>query len=129
MVEKFRNLCYKTYGLDSAHSFTCSYLSCDAFLKICRADNELLADPSHLEMVENSIRGGVSSVFNKRLFKANNKYLDNHKNGDYDTYGVLLDANNLCGGVMEKLPLPLTSFETIQNIKLNKILETSNDSG
>ena len=29
---------------------------------------------------------------------------------------------------MEKLPLPLNSFETVQNINLSKILETSNDS-
>ena len=76
-------------------------------------------------MVENTIRGGVSSVFDKRLFKANNRYLDDHNNGEYDTYGVL-HANNLYGGVMEKLPLPLNSFETVQNIKLSKILETSN---
>ena len=128
VVEEFRSLCYKTYGLDSAHYFTCSHLSGDAFLKICRADIELLTDRSHLEMVENMIRGGVSSVFDKRLFKANNRHLDDHNNGEYDTYGVLLDANNLYGGVMEKLPLPLNSFETVQNINLSKILETSNDS-
>ena len=30
---------------------------------------------------------------------------------------------------MEKLLLPLNSFETIRNINLNKILETSNDPG
>ena len=29
---------------------------------------------------------------------------------------------------MEKLPLPLNSFETVQNIDLNKIFETTNDS-
>ena len=40
---------------------------------------------------------------------------------------MLLDANILYGGVMEKLPLPLNSFEIIQNIYLNKTLETSND--
>ena len=47
---------------------------------------------------------------------------------DYNTYGVLLDASNLYGGVMEKLPLPLNSFGAVQNIDLNKILETTNDS-
>ena len=39
VVEEFRSLCYKTYGLDSAHYFTCSHLSGDAFLKICRSLN------------------------------------------------------------------------------------------
>ena len=128
VVEEFRSLCYTTYGLDSAHYFTCSHLSGDTFLKKCRADIELLTDREHLEMVENMIRGGVASVFDKRFFKANNRYVAEHNYNDYNTYGVLLDANNLYGGVMEKLPSPLNSFETVQNIDLNKILETTNDS-
>ena len=128
VVEEFRTLCYKTYGLDSAHYFTCSHLSGDAFLKKCRADIELLTDRSHLEMVENMIRGGVASVFDKRFFKANNRYVAQHNYNDYNTYGVLLDANNLYGGIMEKFPLPLNSFEIVPDINLNKILETPNDS-
>ena len=79
-------------------------------------------------MVENMIRGGVASVFDKKFFKANNRYVTDHNYNDYNTYGVLLDANNLYGGVMEKLPLPLNSFEAVQNIDLNKILETTDDS-
>ena len=128
VFEEFRSLCYKTYGLDSAHYFTCSHLSGDAFLKTCQADIELLTDREHLEMVENMIRGGVASVFDKKFFKANNRYVTDHNYNDYNTYGVLLDANNLYGGVMEKLPLPLSSFEANQNIDLNKILETTKDS-
>ena len=73
------------------------------------------------------IRGGVASVFDK-FFKANNRYVTDHNYNDYNTYGVLLDANNLFGGVMEKLPLPLISFETVQNIDPNRILETTDDS-
>ena len=75
------------------------------------------------------IRGGVSLVFDKRLFKANNIYLDDYNNGDYDTYGVFLDANILYGGVKEKQPLPPNSFETIRNLNSNKFLETSNNYG
>ena len=127
VFEEFRSLCYKTYGLDSAHYFTCSHLSGDAFLKKCQADIELLTDREHLEMVENMIRGGVASVFDKKFFKANNRYVTDHNYNNYNTYGVLLDANNLYGGVMEKLPLPLNSFEAVQNIDLNKILETTDD--
>ena len=67
--EEFRSVCYKTYGLDSAHYYTCSHLSGDAFLKICKADVELLTDREHLEMVEDMIRGGVSSVFVKSTSK------------------------------------------------------------
>ncbi|MEO1765344.1 MAG: hypothetical protein AAFR83_26300, partial [Cyanobacteria bacterium J06629_18] len=120
-------LCHKTYGLDSAHYFTCSHLSGDAFLKKCRADIELLTEREHLEMVEDMIRGGVSSVFEKRFFKANNQYLDNCDYYDLDTYGVLLDANNLYGGIMEKFPLPLNNFQTV-NTNIEQILQTPNDS-
>ena len=97
VFEEFRSLCYKTYALDSAHYFTCSHLSGDAFLKKCKADIELLTDREHLEMVENMIRGGVASVFDKKFFKANNRYVTDHNYNDYNTYGVLLDANNLYG--------------------------------
>ena len=128
VFEEFRSLCYKTYGLDSAHYFTCSHLSGDAFLKHCRADIELLRDREHLEMVENMIRGGVASVFDKKFFKANNRYVAEHNHNDYDTYGVLLDANNLYGGIMEKFPLPINSFETVQEYNLERILATANDS-
>ena len=69
VIEEFRSLCYITYGLDSAHYFTCSRLSGDAFLKKCRADIELLTEREHLEMVEDMIRGVVSSVFEKKILQ------------------------------------------------------------
>ena len=118
VVEEFRTLGYNTYGLDSAQYFTCSHLSGDAFLKTSRADIELLTDLDHLEMVEAVVRGGVASVFDKKLFKANNRYVADHKYNDYSTYGVLLDANVLYGGIIENFPLPLNEFETVQHINL-----------
>ena len=77
-------------------------------------------------MVENMIRGGVSSVYEKRHLKCNNKYLDNYDPTQDETYGLLVDVNNLYGGIMEKLPLPLNSFVTV-NTDLQHILNTSND--
>ena len=128
VFEEFKSLFYKTYGLDSAHYLTCSHLSGDAFLKHCKADIELLTDREHLEMVENMVRGGVASVFDKKFFKANNRYVAEHNYNNYNTYGVLLDANNLYGGIMEKFPLPINSFETVQEFNLERILATTNDS-
>ena len=77
VVEEFRKLCYDTYGFDSAHYFTSSHLSGVAFIKICRADLHLLTDREHVEVAENMIGGGVASIFSKRFFTANNKYMDN----------------------------------------------------
>ena len=88
MAKEFPYLCYTTNGLDSANGFTCFHISGDAFLTIYRTDIELLTDRPHFERVENMIVGSVSSVFDKRLFKANIIYLDDHNNGDYDTWCI-----------------------------------------
>ena len=73
------------------------------------------------------IRGGVFSVYEKRHLKCNNRYLDNYDPTQDETYGLLVDANNLYGGITEKFPLPLNSFVTV-NTDLQHILNTSNDS-
>ena len=127
VVEEFRSVCYETYKLDSIQYFSSSHLSGDAFLRTCKADLCLITEREHLEMVENMIRGGVSSVYENRHLKCNNKYLDNYVPTQDETYGLLVDANNLYGGIMEKLPLPLNSFVTV-NTELQHILNTSNDS-
>ena len=40
----------------------------------------------------------------------------------------MIDANNLYGGIMEKLPLPLNSFEFNGQITIAEILNTSRES-
>ena len=127
VVEAFRKLCYDTYSLDPVHYFTSSHLSGDAFLKTCNTDIELLTDRELLEMTQNMIRGGVASVFSKRLFKANNKYQMSFNPDKESTFGFLVDANNLFGGVMEKLPLPSKDFRKV-NVPLEHVLQTPTDS-
>ena len=101
VVEEFRKLCYDdTYGLDSGHYFTSSHLSADSFIKICRADLHILTDREHLEMAENMIRGGVASILSKRFFRVNNKNMNSFNPDNESSFGLLLDANNLFGGVM-----------------------------
>ena len=87
-------------------------------------------------MVENLIRGGISSVYSKRLAVANNKYLDNFDAEIPSTFIIMIDANNLYGGVMEKFCLPLNDFDYFDQVWdseiepdiINKILETADDS-
>ena len=76
VFEVFRENCYQTYGLDCACYFTASNLSRDAFLKVCKPERKLLTDREHLDLVQRMIRGGMSSVYARRFYKANNKYLD-----------------------------------------------------
>ena len=128
VFEEFRKMTFSTYGLDSAHYFTCSNLSGDAFLKVSNVSIELLTDREHLEIAENLIRGGVASVFSKRLAVMNNEYLSSYDEMKAKTYGIMLDANNLYGGIMEKFPLPLKDFAIDNQSSLDTILNTSNES-
>ena len=73
VFEVFTRVCYEAYKLDCAQHFTASNLTGDAFLRTCKADPHLLTDKEHLDMAENLIRGGIASVFDKRLVSVNKK--------------------------------------------------------
>ena len=132
----FRKVCYETYGLDCCQYYTAFNLSGDAMLKLSKAPLRLLKEREQLDMVEGFIRGGVSSIYNKRLAVANNKNLPNFNPNAPSTFIVMIDANNLYGGIMEKFPLPLNNFEytdenwdpEIQKAFIQSVLETPNDS-
>ena len=103
-------------------------------LKICKAPLELLTDREQLDMVEGLIRGGVSSIYNKRLSVANNKYLPNFNPKEPSTFIVMIVANNLYGGIMEKLLLNDFEFtdqqwdSDLEPQFIQKVLETPDDS-
>ena len=105
IVVCFRKVCYERYGLDCCQYYTASNLSGDAMLRTCKAPIELLTQREHLDIVENLISGGISSVYSKRLALANNKYLDYFDAENPSTFIIMIDANNLYGGVMEKFCL------------------------
>ena len=132
----FRQVCYDTYGLDCCQYYTASNLSGDAMLKICNPHLHLLTEREHLDMVENLIRGGVSSVYSKRLCRANNKFLPDYKPKNISSFIIMIDANNLYGGIMEKFLLPLCDFELFDKSEwtddnaqeiLHRILNTPDD--
>ena len=56
------------------------------------------------------IGGGVASVSEKRLLTACKKYLDEFNPSREHTYGVLVEAKNVYGGIMENFPLQLKDF-------------------
>ena len=51
VFEEFWRLCMNTYGLDCAHHYSASNLAGDAFLKICRANIQLLTNREYMEIV------------------------------------------------------------------------------
>ena len=127
--EEFRQISHQTYGLDCAHHFSASNLAGDAFKRICKDSNvQLLSDRRHLEVVENMMRGGTASVFQK----FNNKDCPDFNPDQPSTYGFIIDANKLYGGVMQMEKLLVRNFELIEHIEdeviLNQILNMTEDS-
>ena len=57
--EKYRKLCYSTYGLDPLHYYTLPGFSYDACLKYTKAKLEYIKDMDMLQMFECGIRGGI----------------------------------------------------------------------
>ena len=111
VMENFRKLCEKHYGLDPAHFFTVPGMAWDAMLKMTGIELELLEDGQidMLLMIEKGIRGGISNAF-KRYAKANNKFMQKYDPNLKSSFIVYLDANNLYGWAMSK-PLPVGKFE------------------
>ena len=62
VFENFRKVCKENYNLDPAWYFTSPGLAWDAMLKITGVELELLSDPNIYLMVENGIRGGISTI-------------------------------------------------------------------
>jgi hypothetical protein len=118
VFENFRDVCLRNYKLDPAWYFTSPGLSWDALLKTTKAELELITDYDMLLMLQEGIRGGVSTISN-RYACANNKYMDDafdsSKPSSFITY---LDANNLYGWAMSK-PLPVRGFKWMSAAELD----------
>ena len=74
IFETFRDVCMTNYELDPAWYYTAPGLTWDAALKITKVELELLTDIEMVDMVEEGIRGGISSIIH-RHGRANNKYM------------------------------------------------------
>ena len=104
IFENFRALSLSYYGLDPCHYFSLPGLSYDAMLQMTGVKLDLITDIEMLTMIEENIRGGVSTI-NHRLFTANNQYLSDYNPNIPTSYIMYVDANNLYGkGMSEKLP-------------------------
>ena len=116
VMENYRNVCIDNYELDPLWYYTAPGLAWDAALKISNVKLELITDPNMYLMIENGIRGGVSTI-TKRYAKANNPYMQEYDSKEENVYIPYLDANNLYGWAMSK-PLPTDSFEWMTDEEL-----------
>ena len=127
VMENYRNICIDNYELDPLWYYTAPGLAWNAALKISNVKLELITDPNMYLMVENGIRGGVSTI-TKRYAKANNPYMQEYNPEEENVYIPYLDANNLYGWAMSK-PLPTDSFEWMTDKELQNWTEGSNEKG
>ena len=127
VFENFRNLSLNYYGLDPCQYFSLPGLSYDAMLKMTGVKLDFITDIEMQIMIEDNIRGGISTI-NHRLLTANNKYL-----GDFDpkmpsSYIMYVDANNLYGkGMSEKLPTGSFNWLSKEAVDDFNIQETDAD--
>ena len=119
VFEKFRDVCYKSYGLDPLHYYTSPGLSWDSFFKMSKAKPELLTDYDMYLMIEKGIRGGMSMI-TKRYSKANNIYMKDFNENEESKFIKYYDANNLYGTAMcEKMPY--SNFKWMNSEEISEI--------
>ena len=109
VFEHFRRDVLRKHSLDCLYYPTLPSLAWSMALKHTGVELDLITDPEAYLMLENSIRGGISTICN-RYSKANNPYIiDGYDPDQPTTYITYLDANNLYGQAQSE-PLPVGDF-------------------
>ena len=101
VFEKFRKTCLSYYKLDPAHYYTTPGLAWDAALRMSKITLELITDVDIYNMIDTSIRVGVSMI-STRHAKTNNPSLPSYDPELPRRDLIYLDANNLYGHALSK---------------------------
>ena len=118
VFDNFRKTCMRYYKLDPCHYFTSPSLSWDTMLKMTNIKLELMTDIDMFQLIEKSMRGGVSYIAN-RYGNANNKYMKEYDEKAPSKYIMYLDANNLYGWAMSQY-LPTGNFKWMTDKEISK---------
>lgn len=119
VFEHFRCMGMQYYGLDPAMYLTLPSYSWDACLKMTDVKLELMRDPEMYLFVENSIRGGISTISHRHA-KANNPLLKNYDSSLSNSYLIYLDINNLYGKAMSEI-LPVNGFRFLNEDEIERL--------
>ena len=66
-------------------------------------------------------------MYDERYFKANSKYMENYDSALESTFGFMVHANNLYGGIMKTEHLPVGDFLLLE-VQLEQVFNTPTDS-
>ena len=116
VFEKFIKISIEEYGINPLYCVSLPGYTWQCGMKCTGINLQTLQDKDMILLLENNIRGGISSVMGDRYVKSD----DNKKI-------IYIDANNLYGHSMSE-PLPYDEIKFDNNIELEDILNTPDDS-
>ena len=105
LTDVFENFVEKStleYGINPLYSYSLPGYTWKAGLKLTKIKLDFIKDKQLLLLLENNIRGGISSVMGPRFIESNE-----------NTKLLYIDANNLYGWAMSQY-LPTSEFEKLQ---------------
>ena len=116
VFEKFIKVSVNEFDINPLYCVSLSGYTWQCGLKYTGINLQTLQDKDMILLLENNIRGGISSVMGYRYIKSNeNKKI------------LYIDANNLYGHSMSQ-PLPFDEIKFDNNVTLEDILNTPDDS-
>jgi len=118
VFENFRNSVYDKHGLDCLYFPTLPSLAWSMALKHTKVELDLITDSEAYLMIENAIRGGISTIAN-RYSKANNPLTGNFDPSKPTTFITYLDMNNLYGAAQSDY-LPVGDFNFLSADDVSK---------
>ena len=116
VFEKFIKISFDQFKINPLYCVSLPGYTWEAGLKYTNIKLQTLQDKDLILLLENNIRGGISSVMGDRYVKS-----------DVDKKILYIDANNLYGWAMIQY-LPYDDIKYDNNVKLEDILNTSDDS-
>ena len=116
VFEKFIKVSINEFGINPLYCVSLPGYTCQCALKYTDIKFQTLQDKDMILLLENNIRGGISSVMGDRYIKS-----DKNKKIMY------IDAKNLYGHSMSE-PLPYDEIKFDNNINLEDIINTPDDS-
>ena len=115
VFEKFIKVSVYEFGINPLYCVSLPGYTWQCGLKYTGINLQILQDKDMILLLENNIRGGISSVMGDRYIKSDKKKI------------LYIDANNLYGHSMSQY-LPYDEIKFDNNFKLEDILNTPDDS-